>query len=167
MANKAWFPSWGDRGRDAEHFRGFKTQIESLFEDWFGRSMGGLLAPRVDVAEDERSVTLTAELAGVAESDVDVQLVGDQLTIKGEKRSEHEQKKDAPGFTLHRMERSYGGFQRTISIPHRVDPDQVTAEFKDGVLKVVLPKPAGATEQGRGRKIPINKPVTPARGTAG
>jgi HSP20 family protein len=167
MANKAWFPSWGDRGRDAEHFRGFKTQVDSLFEDWFGRSMGGLLAPRVDVAEDEHTVTVTAELPGVAEGDVDVSLVGDQLTIKGEKRSEHEQKKDAQGFTLHRMERSYGGFQRTMSIPYRIDPDQVTAEFKDGVLKVVLPKPTDALEQVRGRKIAINKPAAPASGTAG
>ena len=114
MANKSWFPSWGDRGRDVEHFRGFKTQIDSLFEVWFGRSMGGFLAPRIDIAEDDRSITLTAELPGVNESDIDVSLVGDQLTIKGEKRSEHEDKKDAHGFSLHRTERSYGAFQRTI-----------------------------------------------------
>jgi HSP20 family molecular chaperone IbpA len=65
--NKSWFPTWGDRNRDVEHFRGFKTQIDTLFEDWFGRSMGGVLAPRVDVAEDERNVMLTAELPGVKE----------------------------------------------------------------------------------------------------
>jgi hypothetical protein len=50
MTNKSWFPGWGDRIRDVEHFRGFKTQVDTLFEDWFGRSMGGILAPRVDVA---------------------------------------------------------------------------------------------------------------------
>jgi HSP20 family protein len=88
MAGKSWFPAWGDRNRDVEHFRGFKTQIDSLFEDWFGRSMGGVLAPRVDVAEDEKSVTLTAELPGVNEEDIEVTLAGDQLTIKGEKHSE-------------------------------------------------------------------------------
>ena len=59
--------------------------------------MGGVLAPRVDVAEDEKVVTLTAELPGVNEKDIDVSLVGDQLTIKGEKRSEHEEKKDVAG----------------------------------------------------------------------
>ena len=161
MANKSWFPSWGDRGRDVEHFRGFKTQIDSLFEDWFGRSMGGILAPRIDVAEDDRSVTLTAELPGVSESDIDVSLVGDQLTIKGEKRSEHEHKKDVQGFSLHRSERSYGAFQRTITVPYRVDPDLVAAQFNDGVLRITLPKPADALPQRQGRKIEINRSASP------
>src|SRR5947207_8998441 len=78
MAGKSWFPAWGDRKRDVEHFGGFKTQIDSLFEDWFGRSMGGVLAPRVDVAEDDKSVTLTAELPGVNEEDIEVTLAGDR-----------------------------------------------------------------------------------------
>ena len=70
----------------------------------FGRSMGGVLAPRVDVAEDGKAVTLTVELPGVNEKDIDVSLVGDQLTIKGEKRSEHEEKKDLEGHVVHRTE---------------------------------------------------------------
>lgn len=102
MVNKSWLPTWGDRGREAEHFRGFKTQIDSLFEDWFGRSTSGLLAPRIDMAEDEHSLTLTAELPGVSEQDIDVSLVGNQLTIKGEKHSEFEEKKDSQGFAVHR-----------------------------------------------------------------
>src|SRR5436309_9972278 len=102
MAGKSWFPAWGDRNRDVEHFRGFKTQIDSLFEDWFGRSTGGVLAPSVDVAEDEKAVTLSAELPGVDEKDIDVSLVDDQLTIRGEKRSEHNEKKEEEGLTLHR-----------------------------------------------------------------
>jgi HSP20 family protein len=161
MANKSWFSSWGDRGREVEHVRGFKTQIDSLFEDWFGRSMGGVLAPRVDVAEDDQSVTLTAELPGVNENDIDVSLVGDQLTIKGEKRSEHEDKKDSQGFSLHRTERSYGAFQRTITVPYQVDPDLVAAQFKDGVLRITLPKPADALAQKQGRKIAINRSASP------
>ena len=161
MANKSWFPSWGDRSRDVEHFRGFKTQIDSLFEDWFGRSMGGILAPRIDVAEDDRSVTLTAELPGVSESDIDVSLVGDQLTIRGEKRSEHEDKKDAQDFSLHRSERSYGAFQRTITVPYRVDPDLDAAQFNDGVLRITLPKPEDALPQRQGRKIEINRSASP------
>jgi HSP20 family protein len=161
MTNKSWFPSWGDRSRDVEYFRGFKTQIDTLFEDWFGRSMGGVLAPRVDVAEDERTVTLTAELPGVSEADVDVALEGDQLTIRGEKRSEHENKKEQENFRLHRVERSYGAFQRTITLPYSVDPDQVTAEFRDGVLKITLPKPAEAQAERRGKRIIINKSPQP------
>src|SRR6476619_593003 len=81
MAKKSWLPVWGERNRDVEHFGRFKSQVDSLFEDWFGRSMGGVLAPRMDVAEDEKAVTLTAELPGVKESDIEVSLVGDQLTI--------------------------------------------------------------------------------------
>lgn len=156
MANK-WLPPWGERSsRDVEHFRGFKTQIDSLFEDWFGRSMGGVLAPRLDVAEDDKNVTVTAELPGVQESELEVSLVRDQLTIKGEKRSEHDEKKEVEGRVLHRTERSYGAFQRAITVPYEIDPDLVSASFKDGVLTVTLPKPADAAAQRQGRKIEVN-----------
>ena len=150
MVNKSWFPAWGDRQRDVEHFRGFKSQIDSMFEDWFGRSMGGVLAPRVDIAEDDTAVTLTAELPGVKEADIEVSLVGDQLSIKGEKRSEHDEKKDMEGRTVHRMERSYGAFQRTLTLPYQVDPAQVSAQFRDGVLTISLPKPPDAVAQKQG-----------------
>ena len=93
MANK-WLPPWGERSGDVEHFRGFKNQVDSLFEDWFGRSMGGVLAPRLDVTEEDKAVTITAELPGVKENEIEVSLVGDQLTLKGEKRSEHESKEE-------------------------------------------------------------------------
>jgi HSP20 family protein len=155
--NKSWLPPWGDRSREVEHFRGFKNQIDTLFEDWFGRSMGGTLAPRVDIAEDEKAVVLTAELPGVKESDVEVSLTGDQLTIKGEKRSEHEQKTETEGRTLHRLERSYGAIQRTLIVPYQVDPGSVSAQFRDGVLTVTLPKSPDAVAQKQGHKIEINK----------
>src|SRR5215475_4635619 len=156
MANKSWFPGWGDRHRDVDNFRGFKSQIDSLFEDWFGRSMGGVLAPRVDIAEDEKAVTLTAELPGVKEGDIEVSITGDQLNIKGEKRSEHDEKRETDDRTLHRMERSYGAFQRTVTVPYQVDAEQVSAQFRDGVLKITLPKPPDAVAQKQARKIPIN-----------
>jgi HSP20 family protein len=158
MVNKSWFPAWGDRHRGVEHFGGFKSQIDSLFEDWFGRSMGGVLAPRVDIAEDDTAVTLTAELPGVKEADIEVSLVGDQLSIKGEKRSEHDEKKDMEERTVHRMERSYGAFQRTLTLPYQVDPAQVSAQFRDGVLTISLRKPPDAVAQKQGRKIEINTP---------
>jgi HSP20 family molecular chaperone IbpA len=91
-----------------------RNHLEHLIQT--SRSMGGVLAPRMDVAADERTVTPTAGLPGVKESDIDVSLVGDQLTIKGEKRSEHEEKKEVEGRTLHRVERSYGAFQRTLTV---------------------------------------------------
>jgi HSP20 family protein len=160
---------WGDRGRDVDQFRGFKNQIDSLFEDWFGRSMGGLLAPRIDVAEDEHAVVLWVELPGVAEGDIDVSLNGDQLTIKGEKRSEHQDKNDMQGYQLHRTERAYGAFQRTVAIPYKVDPEQITATFRDGVLKISVPKPAATLAPKQGRKIEVNKAAAadPASAAAG
>ena len=137
---------------------GSRAKSNSLFEDWFGRSMGGVLAPRVDVAEVDKAVTLTAELPGVKESDIEVLLTGDQLTIKGEKRSEHEEKKESEGRVIHRTERSYGAFQRTLTVTYQVEPDQVSAEFKDGVLTITLPKTPDAIAQKQGRKIEVNKP---------
>jgi len=158
MSNKSWLPPWGERGRDVEHFRSFKTQVDSLFEDWFGRSMGGTLAPRVDITEEKGTITVTAELPGVSENDIDIALRDDQLTIKGEKRSDQEEKKESEGHILHRTERSYGAFQRTLTLPYRVEPEQITATFKDGILRVTIPKPADAQAQKEGRKIEINKP---------
>jgi HSP20 family protein len=164
MSNKSWLPPWGERTRDVEHFRSFKTQVDSLFEDWLGRSMGGTLAPRVDIAEDKGMITVTAELPGVSENDIDIALRDDQLTIKGEKRSEHEEKREGETHVLHRTERSYGAFQRTLTLPYRVEPEQITAHFKDGVLRVTIPKPADAQAQKEGRKIEINRPPSTGGG---
>jgi HSP20 family protein len=118
--------------------------------------MGGVLAPRVDIAEDAKAVILTAELPGVKEADIEVSLIGDQLSIKGEKRSEHEDKKEVEGRTVHRLERAYGAFQRTLTVPYQVDPAQVSAQFRDGVLTISLPKPHDALAQRQGRRIEIN-----------
>jgi len=164
MSTRSWLPPWGERGRDVEHFRGFKTQVDSLFEDWFGRSMGGTLAPRVDIAEDRGMITVTAELPGVTEKDIDIALREDQLTIKGEKRSEHQETSESQGHVLHKTERTYGAFHRTLTLPYRVEPDQITATFKDGILKVTIPKPADAQAQKEGRKIEINKPPSTGGG---
>jgi HSP20 family protein len=108
-------------------------------------------------------ITVTAELPGVSENDIDVSVRDDQLTIRGEKRSEHEDKKESEGRVLHKVERSYGAFQRTLTLPYRVDPDQVAATFKDGVLKITLTKPADAQAQKQGRKIAVTKtPSSPS-----
>ena len=160
MPNKSWTSSsGGDRSRSIEPFRGFRTQIDSLFEDWFGRSMGGMLAPRVDVSETDREVTLTVELPGVDEKDIDVSLVGDQITIKGEKKTEHQDSSEDAGRVFHRVERSYGSFQRTLTVPYQVEPDQVSAHFRDGVLTVSLPKPADAAARSQARRIEIRRTV--------
>jgi HSP20 family protein len=155
MASKSWLPS--PRNRDIEPFRAFKTQLDSYFEDWFGRSIGGVLAPRMDVAETDTEVVLTAELPGVEEKDIEVSLVGDRLTIKGEKKSEQMDQQDQNGRVIHRMERSYGSFQRTMTVPYAVDPGRVSAEFRDGVLKIRLPKPEDAQRQLEAHKIEVKR----------
>ncbi|MBO0763069.1 MAG: Hsp20/alpha crystallin family protein [Hyphomicrobiaceae bacterium] len=160
MPDKPWLPSnWASRELDPV-FRGFRTQLDTLFEDWFGRSIGGALAPRVDVSETANEVTLTVELPGVAEKDIDVSLSGNQLTIKGEKKSEHQEKEDSDdGRVFHRVERTFGAFQRTMTIPFDVEPDKVSAGFKDGVLTITLPKPAGTSEQPQKRRIEVKRSV--------
>jgi HSP20 family protein len=158
MPDKNWMPAaWG--GREIDPFRGFRNQLDSMFEDWFGRSMGGTLAPRVDVSETGKEVTLKVELPGVEEKDIDVSLSGNQLTIKGEKKAEHESKddKDAEGRVFHRVERSFGAFQRTMTVPFDVEPDKVSAVFKDGVLTLTLPKPQGAPEQPQSQRIEVKR----------
>jgi HSP20 family protein len=153
MPDKTWFPG----GRELDPFRGFKTQLDSVFEDWFGRNLGGTLAPRIDVSETGKEMTVTVELPGVEEKDIDVSLSGNQLTVKGEKKSEQDEKKDEEGRVFHRIERSYGAFQRTMTVPFDVESDKVSASFKDGVVTITLPKPESVTEQPQTRRIEVKR----------
>jgi HSP20 family protein len=144
-------------GRELDPFRGFRTQLDSLFEDWFGRNIGGTLAPRINVSESGRDMTVTVELPGVEEKDIDVSLAGNQLTVKGEKKSEQEERKDDAGRVFHRVERSYGAFQRTMTVPFEIAPDKVSAELEDGVLTISLPKPDTANVEPRSSRIEVKR----------
>ncbi len=104
-------------------------------------------SPSVDVTETDNAIEITAELPGVSKDDVEVDLENNVLTIRGEKKSETEEK----GKEKYLYERYYGSFQRTFSLPAPVDEGKVTAEFRNGVLKVHLEK----TVQAKGRKIAI------------
>jgi HSP20 family protein len=101
--------------------------------------------PAVDVAENETAYKITAELPGMAEKDIEVSLTEDTLTIKGEKRQEHEEK----GENRYLSERSYGSFQRSFSLPSGVDRDKLAATFANGVLTVTLPKTPEAQKQAK------------------
>ncbi|MDQ3927617.1 MAG: Hsp20/alpha crystallin family protein [Chloroflexota bacterium] len=92
--------------------------------------------PAINVAETDREYRVTAELPGMDEKDIELSLHRDHLTIKGEKKQEHEEK----GNGYHRVERSYGTFQRTIPLPQEIDADNVEANFQKGVLTITLPK---------------------------
>lgn len=119
-------------------FRGFSPAIRESNDD-------SLLAPRIDVTETDKAFNLTAELPGVEEKDVDVSLSGNVLTIKGEKKSEYEEKDEKKNY--HRVERSYGSFQRSLTLPEEVDQAKIDASFKNGVLTIEIPKTAEKTPE--------------------
>jgi HSP20 family protein len=108
-------------------------------------------APAVDVAETEKAYTVTAELPGMDEKDIDVSVTGDLLVIKGEKRQEKEEKEK----NYYLSERSYGLFQRAFTLPTGIDRDKIAAEFAKGVLTLTLPKSAEAQE--KQKKIEVKK----------
>ena len=117
-----------------------------------GNGAGELLAgPRINVAETDDEIRLTAELPGVTEKDVQVTLDGDLLVIAGEKRQEQE--KDEGNLRI--VERSFGRFRRALRLPFVPEPDHVQAQFKDGVLTVEVPKEA--EQRKRTRQIPVSR----------
>ena len=96
----------------------------------------GLWTPQVDVYETKESIVLQADLPGMKENEVDISVEGNTLTIKGERKKEQEvQEKD-----YYRVERSYGSFTRSFTLPPTVDSGKIDAAFSQGVLKITLPK---------------------------
>src|SRR5215813_14983448 len=98
--------------------------------------LGGNWAPNVDIYEDQNSITLEADLPGLKQGDFNLSIENYRLTLSGERKFEKENK----GDNWRRVERSYGGFTRTFTLPSTVNVDEVKAEFTDGVLRVTLPK---------------------------
>lgn len=145
----------------AEPFMSLQREVNRLFDDLFrgpglpppGEAPAGtLLSATMNVSETDKEIRITAELPGVAENDLDVRLEDDVLTIRGEKRFEHEEGGEKESY--HLVERSYGTFQRALRIPYSVDPDQVRAAFRDGVLTVTMPK---TREPERSRRIQVGR----------
>ena len=121
-----------------------------LFDDVFarrGEDGGRLLAPPTDVWEDEDSLFVSVELPGMKKDDIELSLHEGCLSISGERRTERRQE-DAE---VHRSERFVGRFQRTLSLPAPVAADKITAQYKDGVLTVTLPK----TEEAKPKQIDV------------
>src|SRR3984893_238189 len=93
-------------------------------------------APPADITEDKDRILITAELPGFKEDQIEIQTENGMLTLRGERRFE----KEADGKSYHRVERSYGQFQRSFSLPNNVDREKIKAQFSDGLLRVELPK---------------------------
>jgi HSP20 family protein len=116
----------------------FEREMDELFNRFFGEReiVPEVLVPKANLAETEKAFEVTLELPGIKPDDVKVELRNGELWISGEKKEEKEEK----GKTYHRIERRYGEFRRTVALPATVKESAVEAQFKDGVLKVVLPK---------------------------
>ena len=118
--------------------------MNRLFQDYAPRGeqdlTTGNFVPPVDIYEDEHSVTLKVEVPGLDPKDVDVQVENHTLTIKGERKFEKEEKEE----NFHRIERRYGSFVRSFTLPATVDTDNIKADYENGVLKVQLAKRAEA-----------------------
>ena len=143
--------------REEEHpFVTMQREMNRIF-DAFNRNLGfdgfpepyASFSPRMEVFEDAKALTVTAELPGMSEKDIDVSLAGDTLTIRGEKKEETE---DESGSCYY-SERSYGAFNRAIPLPRQVDAEKISAHFKKGVLTITLPKTAEAANETR--KVPV------------
>jgi HSP20 family protein len=132
-----------------EPFREFSTlqdRMNRLFRESFsdpGRDeslVASSFAPAVDVYEDEHNVTLKIEVPGIDEKDIDIRVENNLLTVHGERKIEKEEKEE----NYRRVERQYGSFTRTFTLPNTVDTDNVQASYDKGVLKINLPKKAEA-----------------------
>jgi HSP20 family protein len=121
--------------------------MEELSREWPGpRAAGGFL-PAIDVSDDDERYTITVELAGAKKDDVHVELHEGVLTIRGEKRSEREERKERRRYT----ERTYGAFRRSLRLPPDADAERLEAKFTDGVLTLTIPK----SEEAKPRTIAI------------
>lgn len=137
------------RREEENPFAMMQREMNRIF-DSFNRNWGvgaypdvtGSFMPRLDVTEDAKAFTVTAELPGMNEKEIDLSLSGDTLTIRGEKKEEKEDK----NRNYYYSERSYGSFMRSVPLPRQVATDKVSASFKKGVLTITLPKTAAALE---------------------
>jgi HSP20 family protein len=131
-----------------EPFREFTTlqdRMNRLFRDSFGDVRDEALttstfAPPVDVYEDEHNITLKIEVPGIEEKDIDVRIENNTLTVHGERKFEKEEKEE----NFRRVERQYGSFTRSFTLPNTVDAEKIQANYDKGILKVLLAKKAEA-----------------------
>src|ERR1041384_7624489 len=135
-------------------FNDFRTLQSRFFEPFFGRFNfledelpSGTWAPAVDVAEEGDKILVKVEVPGMDEKDLKINFDDGMLTVTGERQFE---RKDERNY--HRIERAYGTFTRTFSLPRTVDPNAITANYRNGILEIEIPK----KEESKPRQIAIN-----------
>jgi len=149
--------------RYRDPFAEMRAEMDRVFDSFLGRGFLGrptlfgtaeaadTLTPDVDIRESANEIVLEAELPGIDDKDIEVLVRGGVLSLKGEKKSEHDEKKD----TYHLVERSFGSFERSFQLPESADEAQIKAAFNKGVLRVVVPKRPEAVKTEK--KITIGK----------
>lgn len=145
------FRAWG-----ADPFQSFHQEIDRLFDDFFGSHMsaiegegGRAIAPSIDVRETDKGIEICADLPGIEPKDIDIEVNGDMLTIRAERKMDHEETRQ----NYRVVERSHGSFARSIRMPFSIDPEKVSADYDKGVLTVIVQQPPEI--QRKARKIAI------------
>jgi HSP20 family protein len=137
--------------RAPRFFENFRDELNQLMDQFFGAEDGGerslVFMPRTNLAENEKEYEVTLDLPGLKPEDFNIEMREGQLLISGERKQEKEEK----GKTYHRIERQYGSFRRVIPLPGVVDAEKIEAEYKDGVLRIRIPK----SEAARPKRIPV------------
>jgi HSP20 family protein len=149
------------RWQPAREIGSFQSDVNRLFATIFDTPTGAQRAavarrwvPATDLVEHADRYELRADLPGIGEEDVNVELDGNVLTISGERKFEHDEQHDG----YRRIERSYGSFSRSLTLPDGIDADAVQASFEHGVLEISVPKP----EQRKSRRVTIAAGAKPA-----
>jgi HSP20 family protein len=134
MALVRWEP-----GREVDSLQ---SEVNRVFDAFFGGSGNATRArrwvPAMDLLETDDHLVLRADLPGMKRDDVEIEIKDGALTVSGERKAEHEE--NAEGY--YRVERAYGRFSRSLTLPDGIEPNAVEANFADGVLEVRIPKPA-------------------------
>ena len=141
------------RWRPIRSMMSLRDEMDRLLDDFYGKMAPagdvyeGDWCPSMDVKETDDEITALVELPGIAKEDIKVSVRGDVLTVSGEKSQEKSDTKE----NVHRVERSYGFFKRSVVLPAEVETSKVKASFKDGILKIKMPK----IESKKPKEIPI------------
>jgi len=139
-------------GAGAGSLRRFRSQMDRLFDSFFGlspweESLPGTWTPEIEVVDTGKEIVVKAEVPGLGPEDIDVRVTGNTLTLSGEKKEEHEESKEG----VYRSERRYGSFYRTVPLPSGAKADAVSAEYDKGVLTVKI----GKSEESVSKRIEV------------
>lgn len=138
-----------------------REKMNRLFEEAFitrgeeKELVSGTWTPSVDVYETENALILSAEVPGIEENDIEIKIENSTLTLHGERKFEKETKEE----NFHRIERAYGSFHRSFTLPNYVDQDKIKAEHENGILKITMPK----KKELKPRKIKVLKTSQPKK----